>query len=245
MARVPPRPGNADGPRSPEQERDVVARLMSLYGEGWFPMFEEETGVLEWVQPRERSIVPLGSEEFRVTRSLRGAVRRGTMTITTDEAFEDVLRACGRPAKGREQTWINDDIVSWFVMLHRHGHAHSIEAWITDSSDPRGRRLVGGLYGLAMGAVFAGESMFSRPDLGGTDASKVCLVHLVHHLRRRGFVLLDAQLENPHLDQFGAVSMPRRAYLDVVARVGGEHREWGPFEPGSTVGAYAAMGRGA
>ncbi len=245
MPRVPPKPGIAAGTLTPEAERGVVARLMSLYREGWFPMFEEDTGVLEWVQPRERSIVPLGESEFRVSRSLRAAVRRGNLTLTTDEAFEDVMRACARPAKGREQTWINEDIVSWFVMLHQHGHAHSIEAWISDAAAPSGRRLVGGLYGLAMGAVFAGESMFSRPDLGGTDASKVCLVHLVHHLRRRGFVLLDAQLENPHLDQFGAASMPRRQYLDIVARMGQDHREWGPFEPAITVGVYAAMGGGA
>ena len=130
MPRVPPRPGIAAGTLTPEAERGVVARLMSLYREGWFPMFEEDTGVLEWVQPRERSIVPIEESEFRVSRSLRAAVRRGTMTLTTDEAFEDVMRACARPAKGREQTWINEDIVSWFVMLHRHGHAHSIEAWI-------------------------------------------------------------------------------------------------------------------
>ncbi len=244
MAKVPPRPVSAESALTRDEELALVARLMALYRGGWFPMYDDESGVLEWVQPRVRSIVPLAEGEFRVTRSLRSAVRRATLTITTDAAFGDVMRGCASPSKGREQTWINEDIVQWFLLLHRHGHAHSLEAWLPDPSAPGGRVLVGGLYGLAIGAVFAGESMFSRPDLGGTDASKVCLVHLVHHLRRRGFVLLDAQLDNPHLHQFGAAPMPRREYLDLVAKHGNETREWVPFDPDATVRTYAAKSPG-
>ncbi len=243
MARVPPRPVSGASRSGSVNEPDLVARLMTLYRGGWFPMYEEETGVLEWVQPNVRSVIPLREPEFRVTRSLRSAVRRAELMITTDAAFGEVMRACARPAKGREQTWINDDIIQWFLLLHRHGHAHSVEAWLPDPSAPGGRVLVGGLYGLAIGAVFAGESMFSRPDLGGTDSSKVCLVHLVHHLRRQDFVLLDAQLDNPHLHQFGAAAMPRAEYLDVVARFGSEPRAWTPFEPEATVRAFSARGQ--
>jgi leucyl/phenylalanyl-tRNA--protein transferase len=216
----------------------LVSALLERYHEGWFPMHDEASGEVEWVQPRVRSIIPIEPERFRVPRSLRAKVRRGVFEITTDAAFGRVIRACARPSKGREQTWLNPEITAWFELLHEAGHAHSIEAWATPAgAGEHGRGepvLVGGLYGLAMGSVFAGESMFSRPDLGGTDASKVCLVHLVHHLRRRGFVLLDAQLENPHLSQFGATTMPRGRYIAKLETHASDARPWLAFEPEAT-----------
>lgn len=118
--------------------------------------------------------------------------------------------------------------------MHQAGLAHSVEAW-TPGHEGHPPQLVGGLYGLAVGTVFCGESMFSRPALGGSNASKVCLVHLVHHLRRRGFTLLDAQMTNDHLEQFGCYTMPREEYIERVAQSPLESPDWQPFDPGQTI----------
>lgn len=210
------------------RQRAMVESLLSMYREGWFPMYEEEDDEIRWVQPEERGVIPL-DERFRVSRSLRSRVRSGRFVVTSDRVFGRVVRECGASVPGREKTWLHDDIVHAFELLHRAGYAHSVEAWVREgaSAEPV---LVGGLYGLAIGGVFSGESMFSRPALGGTDASKVCLVHLVEHLRRRGFGLLDAQLTNEHLAQFGVYEMPREEYLTRTRELHAASTSWEPFE---------------
>lgn len=222
---LPPEPINR--PIDPR----VVRTVLEFYRRGWFPMHDNESKTTRWVQPRARAVIPLDPDLFKVSRSLRARIRANTFTLRTDTAFDRVIRECAAPASGREDTWLATDIIDLFTNLHRAGHAHSVEAWIIDDT---GERLVGGLYGLALGKVFCGESMFSRPTLGGTDASKVCLVHLVHHLRRRGFQLLDAQLHNDHLAQFGMFEMDARDYLAQTRELATDHVDWLPFEPGRT-----------
>lgn len=169
-------------------------------------------------------------DAFRVPRSLAQRVRSGRFKITTDTAFEAVIDACSKPRPTPVgESWIDDRIKYAYTQLHRAGYAHSVEAWVHTPERPR---LVGGLYGVAIGGLFAGESMFSRPAIGGTDASKVCLVHLVGHLRARGFVLLDTQFVNPHLEQFNCVEISRSAYHDQLRRALESRCEWLPFECG-------------
>jgi leucyl/phenylalanyl-tRNA--protein transferase len=196
--------------------------LLRAYAAGIFPMAESaESPVLRWIQPHRRGIMPL--DRFHVSRSLRKTVRQGVFKITADHAFEAVMRGCAEPAPGREQTWINEESHRLYNALHAMGHAHSIEAW-------HGDELVGGLYGVSIGAAFFGESMFSRK----TDASKVALVHLVARLRHGGYVLLDAQFITEHLQRFGAISIERRRYLrlleDALGRDARFYRELGVDE---------------
>lgn len=174
--------------------------LLHAYAAGVFPMARSRRDPrLYWVDPEMRGILPL--ETFHIPHRLRRTLRRGDFEIRCDSAFEAVMRACGEATPDRPDTWINESIVRLFVDLHRHGLAHSVEAW-------RDGELVGGLYGLALGAAFFGESMFSRR----TDASKVALVHLVARLKVGGFRLLDTQFVTTHLGQFGAVEIPRKDY---------------------------------
>lgn len=205
-------------PELSADERVRLDALLGMYRQGWFPMREPDGPEVRWVQPQRRAVIPL-DERFHVPRNLRARVRAGRFEIGHDRAFGEVIRACAEPGEGREETWLAPEIIDAFELFHRAGVAHSVEARL-------GGVLVGGLYGVALGRVFAGESMFSRPGQGGTDASKVCLVHLVEHLRRRGFVLLDAQLANPHLEQFGAYEMPREEYLAILAEHGDERVAW-------------------
>jgi len=178
---------------------------LRAYAAGIFPMAESaDSAVLRWVEPHRRGIIPL--DRFHMPRSLRKTVRRAIFEITADRDFVAVMRGCAEPAPGREETWINDEIHRVYSALHGQGHAHSIEAW-------RDGELVGGLYGVSIGAAFFGESMFSRM----TDASKVALVHLVARLRVGGYALLDAQFMTAHLQRFGAVSIERRRYLALLA----------------------------
>jgi len=174
----------------------------------------------------------LGPGGIRVTRSLRQRVRSGRFTVTTDRAFDRVIRACARDDRELppdEGVWIDHRIVEAYTQLHALGHAHSVEAWLPgEDGEPV---LVGGLYGVHLRGLFAGESMFSHPELGGTDASKACLVHLVAHLRRRGFTLLDTQFLNPHLERLGAVEIPRDEYQRRLETAMGARTGWLPFEP--------------
>ncbi len=175
--------------------------LVWAYSQGIFPMAESRHGEIGWYSPDPRTIMPL--ESFHVPRSLAKRVRQGACEITRDSAFERVIRACSEPRPYADDTWINDAIIESYIQLHGMDVAHSMEAWADGE-------LVGGLYGVALGGAFFGESMFSR----AADVSKVCLVHLVEHLRERGYVLLDVQFTNPHLDQFGIAEIPRASYLD-------------------------------
>lgn len=178
--------------------------LLSAYAQGWFPMGDPETGEIHWYSPDPRGHLPL--EACHVPDSLRKRVRSDVFEIRFDTAFEEVMRQCARPRPGQGDTWINEEIIAAYVQLHERGLAHSVEA-------RREGRLVGGLYGVSIHAAFFGESMFSRPDIGGTDASKVCLVALVEHLKARGYTLLDTQFVNEHLAQFGCAAIARDEYL--------------------------------
>lgn len=181
--------------------------LLSAYAQGWFPMGDPETGEIHWYSPDPRGHLPL--EAFHVPDSLRKRARSGVFEIRFDTAFEEVMRQCARPRPAQGETWINEEIIAAYVQLHERGLAHSVEA-------RREGRLVGGLYGVSIHAAFFGESMFSRPDLGGTDASKVCLVALVEHLKARGYTLLDTQFVNEHLGQFGCAAIARDEYLHLL-----------------------------
>lgn len=216
-------------PLDPDQQR-VVESMLKMYREGWFPMHDEDTGTAQWVQPRRRGILPLEPGRFQISRSLRASVRNRRFLLTTDRAFKDVIRRCAAPAPGREQTWLSPEIIDAFELLHASGHAHSLEVWLPQPPEVT-PTLVGGLYGLSLGGAFCGESMFSSPELGGTDASKVALVHLVHHLRTRGFSLLDAQLTNEHLAQFGCYELSQPRYLRLLRELRDLPVPWLPFEP--------------
>jgi leucyl/phenylalanyl-tRNA--protein transferase len=174
--------------------------VLSAYSIGLFPMANDrDDPVIHWIDPLHRGVLPL--DRFHVPRRLRKTIRQERYRLTVDQAFARVIEACAEATADRPRTWLNDDMIRLYVELHARGHGHSIEAWSGD-------RLVGGLYGLAMGGAFFGESMFSR----ATDASKVALVELVARLRIGGFILLDAQFVNDHLKQFGIEEITRTAY---------------------------------
>jgi leucyl/phenylalanyl-tRNA--protein transferase len=176
-------------------------RLLRCYAMGRFPMADgRHDPTVYLVDPEQRGILPL--DRLHVPRSLRRTIRRGHFALTVDTDFRAVIEACAETTPARPSTWLNDALIDLYVALARLGHAHSIEV-------RREGRLVGGLYGVVLGAAFFGESMFSRDP----DASKVALVELVARLRAGGFVLLDTQFVTEHLRRFGAIEIPRAAYL--------------------------------
>ncbi|MEP3439450.1 MAG: leucyl/phenylalanyl-tRNA--protein transferase [Hoeflea sp.] len=178
--------------------------LLRAYASGLFPMADSaDDPDLFWVEPELRGILPL--DGFHVPKRLARTVRQAPFEIRFDTAFDEVLAACAQSVENRPSTWINSTIAELYGSLHRLGHAHSVEAW-------RDGELVGGLYGVSLRRVFFGESMFSR----ATDASKICLVHLVERLRARGFVLLDTQFTTEHLKRFGAIDIPRQEYVGML-----------------------------
>jgi len=178
--------------------------LLDIYANGLFPMAEDRNASgLFWVDPERRGILPL--DAFHLPRRLARTVRADYFQIGIDQDFAAVVGACAAPAPGRRRSWINEDIARLYIGLHRLGHAHSIECRAEGE-------LVGGLYGVRLGAAFFGESMFSR----ARDASKVALTHLVARLKVGGFRLLDAQFITPHLTQFGAIEVPRAHYRRLL-----------------------------
>jgi len=202
--------------------------LLLAYRLGVFPMAETRNAAeVLWIRPNRRCILPL--THFHVPRRLARTVRGGKFEITRDKAFGEVIRLCAAARPERGDTWINPDILAVFETLHARGDAHSIETW-------KDGALVGGLYGLSIGAAFFGESMFSLTS----DASKVALVHLVARLKSGGYRLLDAQFPNPHLDQFGAVDIDERAFenlLDAALETSGDFY-W--FDGGGSSGGTSA-----
>lgn len=179
--------------------------LIEAYCKGVFPMADLDSEEIRWYSPDPRGVIPL--ETFHTPRSLARVVRSGRFEIRTDTCFEHVMELCSEPRQDDTGTWIDRRLIDAYTELNAAGCAHSIEAWFDGN-------LVGGLYGVHLRGAFFGESMFSRVELGGTNASKVALVHLVGYLREAGFLLLDAQFQNPHLTQFGCVEIPREDYLD-------------------------------
>jgi leucyl/phenylalanyl-tRNA--protein transferase len=189
----------------PQRFNDLTAMidpelLLQGYRLGVFPMAMED-GTIEWFSPEPRAILPL--DGFHLPHALRRLARKQVFEIKFDSRFPDVIKACAK----RKDTWINHEIIESYIRLHDLGCAHSVEAW-------REGKLAGGLYGVAIGGAFFGESMFHRV----TDASKIALVVLVEHLRARKFVLLDTQWLTPHLQQFGGIEISRNHYLGLLRR---------------------------
>jgi leucyl/phenylalanyl-tRNA---protein transferase len=219
---VEPATSRFDLPDPLTAEGDVVAvggdlspgTILQAYRKGMFPMYLPD-GHLGWWSPVERSVIPLN--RLRITRSLRQSSRR--YVVTVDEDFAGVIAGCAYPE--RDESWITPDFIEAYSELNRLGWAHSIEVWDSD------RDLVGGLYGIAIGGLFAGESMFHRT----TDASKVALVHLVVVMNEGGGSLLDVQWQTPHLESLGAEVIGRETYLDDLERA---LRMPGPFAGSST-----------
>ena len=189
-------------------KRPTAEMLLAGYAQGIFPMAHpQEDDEIYWYAPDPRGLLPI--EEFHCPSRLAQTVRQEPYDIVINRAFSKVIEACGEPRSEENQTtWISDGIEAAYTELHEMGFAHSVEAW-------DGGRLVGGLYGVALGGLFAGESMFYRE----TDASKICLVHLAERLAERGFGLFDVQWINPHLEQFGAYELSRAEYEEQLSDV--------------------------
>lgn len=180
--------------------------LLRAYAVGIFPMAESRRDPeIHWIDPELRGVIPL--EDFHVPRRLRRRLRRGDFRVTADVAFAEVIAGCAEPSEDRPDTWINPTIERLYKELADMGFAHSIECW-------QGPELVGGLYGVALGGAFFGESMFSRVS----DASKAALVHLIMRLNKGGFKLLDTQFTTPHLNQFGATDIRRDQYRHLLSQ---------------------------
>jgi leucyl/phenylalanyl-tRNA--protein transferase len=194
---------------------EVTPELMlRAYRVGLFPMAETRQGQrLYWLDPELRGILPL--DGFHLSKRLLRTVLSGPYQVTANQAFAQVIAGCAAAAPGREDTWINTDIERLFYELHRQGHAHSVETWQDGA-------LVGGLYGVSLGGVFFGESMFSR----ARDSSKVALVHLVARMRMGGYTLLDTQFVTNHLAQFGAIEVPRDTYKAMLATAVPTQAQW-------------------
>ncbi len=190
----------AGGDLSPE-------RLLDAYRHGIFPWFNEDDPILWW-SPNPRMV--LFPAEFKTSNSLRKTLRNGNYEVRTDTAFEQVMRACAAPRNGQAGTWIQEEMIAAYCVLHRMGYAHSVETWMDGE-------LVGGLYGMAIGSMFYGESMFSRK----TNASKIALAHLARQLERHGFGpstglrtgMIDCQMNTPHLASLGAREIPRDEFI--------------------------------
>jgi len=197
-----PDPGTADEEGLVAIGGDLsVARLLLAYRSGIFPWTVDP---ITWWSPDPRAIFEL--DGLHVSRSLWRVIRQGTFQVTMNRAFPGVMKGCAEPAKGRRTTWITPEFVEAYSELHRLGHAHSLECW-------QGRQLVGGIYGVAIGGFFAGESMFHRVS----NASKVALYYLIEHLRQRRFLLFDVQLLTPITQQLGGITIPRDEYLHRLA----------------------------
>ncbi len=185
--------------------------VLHAYSQGLFPMAKSRRAhTFFWVDPHKRGVLPL--DRFHIPSRLRRFLRSHPWQIRCDYAFEQVIRACAEKTAARNDTWLNEEIIDLHIHLYKAGHAHSIECW-------NGGDLAGGLYGISLGAVFFGESMFSRQR----DASKVALCHLVRNLQEGGYQLLDTQFVNRHLTQFGVIEIPRENYKKMLADAITEH----------------------
>ena len=178
-------------------------RLLDAYRHGIFPWFGEGDPILWWSPDPRMVLFPV---EFRISRTLRKTLAREIFEVRTDTVFGQVMRACANaPREGQNGTWIGEEMIAAYTALHRMGHAHSVEAW-------QNGELVGGLYGLAIGRMFYGESMFSRRS----DASKAALAHLIRQLERWGFGMIDCQMNTPHLASLGAREIPRKEFVNSL-----------------------------
>lgn len=184
----------------PKEQELTPALILNAYAQGIFPMSDDANDPeVFWIRPQKRGIIPL--EHFYIPHSLAKKIRKSPFEIRFDSDFLGVIAGCAEAKKGRETTWINQTIREVYNELFKLGYCHTVEAW-------KDEQLVGGLYGIALGRAFFGESMFSRM----TDASKICLTALVEHLKARGFILLDTQFITAHLARLGAIEIPRKDY---------------------------------
>jgi leucyl/phenylalanyl-tRNA--protein transferase len=180
--------------------------LLCAYASGLFPMANDRHDpTIHWIDPKRRGVLPL--HRFHQPRSLRKTIRRGRFEVRVDRAFSQVIEACAEARPERPRTWLNDELIALYCALHRRGYAHSVEAWADG-------RLVGGVYGVSLGAAFFGESMFTR----ARDASKVALAALVERLSAGGYRLLDTQFVTDHLRRFGAMEIARERYRRELQR---------------------------
>ncbi|NJK63371.1 MAG: leucyl/phenylalanyl-tRNA--protein transferase [Synechococcaceae cyanobacterium SM2_3_1] len=185
------------------KELDIdISMILKGYAQGYFLMAGDDDKTLHWFNSRQRTLIPL-DHRFHCPRSLKTLLNKGIFTPAIDRAFTEVMEGCA----SRVPTWINADLKRIYLALHEAGWAHSFETW-------QGDQLAGGILGIAMGGVFIGESMFYAIP----DGSKVAMVNLVEHLRQRGFLLFDAQLPNPHLSRFGAVTISGSDYLELLQK---------------------------
>ncbi len=192
-------------------------RLLQAYRQGIFPWYEEGQPILWW-SPDPRAV--LHTEYVKISRSLRKTLRNKPWTVSFDRAFQKTMRACAAPRKGSRGTWITLNMLGAYCRLHEQGYAHSVEVWDENES------LIGGLYGVAIGRVFFGESMFSTVS----DASKVAFVYLSCHLKSWGYPLIDCQLTTPHLTRLGAVTIPRTQFIEHLqtwCRLKAQPSPWG------------------
>lgn len=241
--------------RRPPSQQEVIDGFLAAYRQGAFPMAEPATpgalrrdpnaeGPIRWYAPDPRAILPLTDGGLHVPRSLQRTLRKRPFVLTSDRCFGRVIRACAEPSPRRGGAWLNETLINCYTLLHERGHVHSIEAW----SSPRATRsatggqaasatndhqLVGGIYGVSIGRAFMAESMFCKPELGGTDASKVCLVTLWEHLRACGYELLDVQIANDHTERFGVVDICLDEYLEQLNAAIHHADAWKPLPPGS------------
>lgn len=225
----------------------IVSTLLHVYRSGGFPMGEPATGEVFVVRPPERAVIDLQpTEAFRISRSLARTLRRGTFHFTTDRAFTRVVRACAAPRRPRpghppedgSETWITPEMIDWYEQLHQAGHAHALEAWKNDHASGEAA-LVGGIYGVSIGAAFFAESMFHttrqrlpdgrRHPLDGTDASKASLATLVAHLRNCGYALFDTQFQNDHIARFGVREIPIERFMQLLAEAVDRPDPWRPL----------------
>jgi leucyl/phenylalanyl-tRNA--protein transferase len=180
--------------------------LLCAYASGLFPMANDRHDpTIQWIEPKRRGVLPL--HRFHEPRSLRKAIRRGQFEVRIDRAFAGVIEACAEVRPERPRTWLNDELIALYCALHQRGYAHSVETWVEG-------RLVGGLYGVSLGAAFFGESMFTHVR----DASKVALAALVERLRAGGYRLLDTQFVTDHLRRFGVIEIGRERYRRELQR---------------------------
>lgn len=177
-------------------------RLVDAYSKGIFPWFDADQPILWW-SPSPRAV--LFPDQLHISRSLNKTLRKQRYHVTMDAAFPEVIQACSEPRQYSDGTWITAEMIDAYIHLHELGYAHSVESW-------EGDHLVGGVYGIALGKIFFGESMFSRQ----TDASKVAFVHLVNQLKCWGFQLIDCQVENPHLVSLGSTNIPRHQFKAML-----------------------------
>jgi leucyl/phenylalanyl-tRNA--protein transferase len=192
-----------------------IRRLLNAYRRGIFPWFSPGDPILWW-SPDPRTV--LDPRRVRVSRSLRKTLRKGRFQVTLDRRFDAVISACAEPRVGSDGTWLVPEMIAAYQRLHRHGYAHSVEVWLDGE-------LAGGLYGVSLGRVFFGESMFSKVS----DASKVGLVHLCEVLSSRGFGLIDCQVLTGHLIRMGAEEIPRAEFVRLLERWCGEPDWTGPW----------------